>query len=236
MDTTHRTYRLSRSELASALLVTALFVVALVAAQLLREPLQHISLAHGPWGMLVYVALAILATVVAPISTVPLIPLASALWGPLATALLSIVGWTLGALIAFLIAERYGRPLVGRFVALERVDAIAHMLLGTTPFWSILVARMLLPVDLLSYAIGLFVPVSFTTYTFATLLGVAPFAFLFAYTSTLPLWAQAVTIVGALLVFLAGYVRVRAHRAHTPPAIPTPTATDGLDDDPGGIL
>jgi len=84
--------------------------------------------------MLAYIVLAIVATVVAPLSTVPLLPLGATLWGPRATALLSIAGWEVGASIAYLIARRFGRPLASYLIDLTQADTIAARLAGTHTF------------------------------------------------------------------------------------------------------
>lgn len=71
--------------------------------------------------------------------------------------------------------------------------------------------EVVVPVDILSYAVGLFVPMSYSAYLAATVLGVTPFAFVFAYSmDTLPLYLF-VTGVGvlAVLVYLLWVFRRR---------------------------
>ena len=48
-------------------------------------------------------------------------------------------------------------------------------------FMSVVLLRMVLPVDVLSYALGFFSDISLWRYTTATIIGIAPFAFIFAY-------------------------------------------------------
>jgi len=163
----------------------------------------------GLVGMATYVAAGIVATVVALVSTIPLIPIASELWGPLTTALLSIFAWGIGSIVAFLIARGYGRPLVARFADMEKVGKYEKALEGKYLFWNIVFLRMAVPVDILSYAIGLFSSVRLSTYALATFIGITPFAFVFSYVSRAPLILQIGAGLFAALAVYLGYGRVK---------------------------
>ncbi|HET9641417.1 MAG TPA: VTT domain-containing protein, partial [Candidatus Paceibacterota bacterium] len=109
------------------------------------------------------------------------------------------VGWTIGASVAFSIARRYGLPLVIRLVGERRAVDFRDRVPRTNLFASVILLRMLVPVDLLSYALGLFTDMSWRSYVVATALGVAPFGFYFAYAGTLPLWYQFLAVAIALV-------------------------------------
>jgi uncharacterized membrane protein YdjX (TVP38/TMEM64 family) len=188
----------------SGMVVGALFALATYATVAYEEYFYSLVMLQGFWGMFAYVVLAVLATVVAPFSTLPLIPIASHLWGWFATALLSILGWVIGSQIAFWIARHWGKPFLQKFLALERIDYFEHYFERERLFWSVVFLRMTVPVDILSYAIGLFSRMSATQFFLSTLIGVAPFAFVFAYVGTLPVYIQLFVLieVGALLLTL----------------------------------
>lgn len=160
----------------------------------------------GYIGMLGYVFISAIAIVIAPISTFPLIPIASAMWGWILTALLSIVGWVIGSQVAFYIARHYGKPLVEKLIGLKKIQRLENNIPTQNMFWIIVLLRMTLPVDVLSYALGLFSNVKASTYFYATTLGVTPFAFLYAYTGTLSIKDQLFTLISVgiflLLVFI----------------------------------
>ena len=132
-------------------------------------------------GSVLFTSLMFLATVVAPITILPLVPLISPVLGPFLTAMLSIVGWTLGAVVAFLIARHAGRPLLSKFVSLKSLEKYEKYLGEEARFMSIVVLRLVVPVDILSYALGLFCTISLTEYTLATVIGVSYFSFVFSY-------------------------------------------------------
>lgn len=160
----------------------------------------------GILGPIFYVFLVSLAIVIAPISAVPLIPLASELWGVFNSALLNILGWTLGAYIAFSISRRYGIPLVSRIIPLEKIYKIQSYVPKKNIFWGIVLLRMVLPVDVLSYALGIFCKIRKRDYLLATLIGVTPFAFIFAYVGTLSVIYQIFFILLAIIVIVLGYI------------------------------
>lgn len=164
---------------------------------------------YGVVGMLSYVAIAIAATVIAPFNALPLIPIAVSLWGSIVTALLSIAGWLVGAMIAFGIARRYGSVLVKKFVDMRRAEKIERLLPDKHIFWALVFLRMALPVDILSYALGALTTVRFRVYFLATLVGITPFAFLFSYAATIPIEYQ--ILAGALGFFIVfgGYRKLR---------------------------
>ena len=69
-------------------------------------------------------------------------------------------------------------------------------------FWSIVFFRMAIPVDILSYLLGLFSHIKFRTYALATVIGVIPFAFVFAYAGTLQLRYQILAFLIAVIIIL----------------------------------
>ena len=136
---------------------------------------------EGWIGMLSYVMLKIVATVVAPITVLPLIVLAAGLWGVWVAAFLTVLGWTIGSVIDFGLARKFGVPIIHRFIPLEEIYKFEDKVKVGNTFWSVVLLRMIIPVDILSYALGLFSRINFWKYVLATFIGVIPFAFAFAY-------------------------------------------------------
>jgi uncharacterized membrane protein YdjX (TVP38/TMEM64 family) len=129
---------------------------------------------------LVYIFALILSVVVAPF-TMPLFLIAGGIFGSLAASLYNIIGWSVGAIIAFLLARFLGRPVLSKFVSLKSIDKYEKKIPEKLEFFGVVLLRMVLPVDLLSYALGFFSKISFFNYTVATIIGITPFAILFAY-------------------------------------------------------
>ncbi len=138
--------------------------------------IQH----HTVLGALVYFLVVVASVVLLPFSSLPLLPLAVRAYGVVPTALLSAAGWWVGCLIAFQIA-RLGRRQLERFTSLAAVDNIEAKVPEDIGFGGIVLLRMILPVDIVSFAHGLLKRLRFRTYAGASLVGIVPFAFGWSY-------------------------------------------------------
>lgn len=135
---------------------------------------------HPVLGAGIYFVLVAASVVLLPFSSLPLLPFAAQNFGVLLTALLSAAGWWVGCLIAFQIA-RFGRRYLERITSMEAVDRIEDKIPDDVGFGGIVVLRMILPVDVVSFALGLLKRLRFRTYAVASLIGILPFAFVMSY-------------------------------------------------------
>lgn len=163
------------------LLILIIFCVGLLIWDAPLEYAQHSVSSQGLFAYVTYVAILIAAVVFMPLTVIPVIPIAAAVFGPFPTAILSIIGWSTGAAIAFLISRYLGRPILERYIDLKKFDSVLHTIPPTTHFFFVILLRMTMPVDLISYALGLTKSLSFTRYIVATIIGVSWFSFAFAY-------------------------------------------------------
>lgn len=163
--------------------LTMLGAVLLGAVLIVRHfdaPLRAFMSQHGVLGVVVYILLNITDAVLAPGSTLTLIPVAAHAWGRLPAALITIVGWTTGSLVAFFLARHWGAPLVSKIAPMSRVRRFKKFI-PRRLFWSVVFLRLVLPMDVLSYVLGLFTRMPWIEYGAATALGVAPSAFVLAF-------------------------------------------------------
>lgn len=184
--------------------VAALFALASFLAVRYESEMHALALRGGTSGMAAYVLITIVAIVVAPISTLPLMPLATSIWGWFLTGVLSIIGWTIGAQIAFMLARHFGKPLVQKLVSDGKVRELEGWVPEHNLFWTVVLLRMAIPVDILSYALGLFSRMKSVPYFLSTLIGVTPFAFVFSYLGKLPLGLQVAAVLGILALVTLG--------------------------------
>jgi len=128
----------------------------------------------GPWAPLAFVAAMTVAVVVSPVPSVPLDIAAGLAFGLFWGVVYTLVGAELGALIAFGIARRLGRPWLARRLpaaATARIDDLA----ARRGVKALLLMR-LLPVfnfDWVSYAAGL-TSISWRAFALATFVGMIP--------------------------------------------------------------
>ncbi|MEK6906115.1 MAG: VTT domain-containing protein [Nanoarchaeota archaeon] len=158
------------------------------------------------FGMITYVLIEIISIVVAPVTTLPLISVASNLWGWFNTGILSIIGWTIGSLIAFFLARIYGANIIKKFISIEKVHEIELEIPKEHIFWSVVLLRIIIPVDILSYAIGLFSKMKTREYMLSTIIGITPGAFMFAYLGTIPFLYQLIVFLTFLIIILLAWI------------------------------
>ena len=162
-------------------------------------------------GILIYILITIFAIVFAPVSMMPLIPLASNLYGVFYAAAINIIGWTIGSFIVFFICRKYGVSIIKKFVSLNEIYKWENKIPKKRVFFTLILLRMSVPVDILSYALSLLTKINFRTYALTTIIGIIPFAIVFSYLGTIPLVYQLIgfVIIGFVVVFLNRYTGVK---------------------------
>src|SRR3989344_3373103 len=137
-------------------------------------------------GILIYILITIFAIVFAPVSMMPLIPVASNIYGVFYAAIINIVGWTIGSFIVFFICKKYGISIIKKFVSHEKIYKWEKRIPKKNVFVTLILLRMSVPVDILSYALSLLTKIDFKIYALTTIIGIIPFSFVFSYLGTIP--------------------------------------------------
>lgn len=174
------------------------FAVAVWFAKTYQTTLVTLGSASPMLGVVGYVAILIAEVIAAPISSAPLVPIASAIWGPFTAGTLTLIGWTLGSIVAFELVRFIGRPTLARFIDLSRAEQLIHRWPTGDLTLGILAIRLSVPIDLVSYALGLVPGISLRPYVVGTVLGYAPYAYLWASVGSGSWWGILVTIGGGV--------------------------------------
>ena len=120
------------------------------------ERIRDLIASAGPFAPILYIAVKAVTYVVAPLSSGPIQLFSGILFGLIPGMLYTLVGEVLGGSLNFLLARRFGRPVVKRIVGAEnlpRVDAFVDQIVD----WkTLLYARLFLfsLYDFISYAVG----------------------------------------------------------------------------------
>ena len=187
-------------QIGSLIVFAIVFLVVSYLAQRYHSELALLIQSGNVLSIIGFILLtAIFVVFVIPLDIVFLIPIGTSVFGPIPTALMSIMGWTLGSTIAFGIARYFGRPVVERIIGINWMQTIENRIPKRNLFWNVVLLRMLVPVDILSYALGLIGTMSWESYILATVIGVTPFGFYFAYTGAVPFIYRVVSITVAIL-------------------------------------
>ena len=186
--------------------VLALFIVALLLERQFAAAIQGMLHDYPRLAVVVFIVTTIIAVLVPVLTNLPLVPMAVLAWGPVWTALLLLAGWVAGAGLSFMLG-RHARPLILRhFPSVNRHADIDRLIHPSYRIASLVLLRMTFPVDVLSYALGLFSrQTRVSENLLSTAIGGAPFAVLFALVPTLKPSAQVIVFVAGGLVF-AGYM------------------------------
>ena len=100
------------------IIILSLFIVSSFFAQKYHSELEdYIQDAGTIQGSILYIILTIGTVIVAPVTILPLISVLANTWGSFYVGILTIIGESLGALLAFYIAKKYGRPMAGKLTS-----------------------------------------------------------------------------------------------------------------------
>lgn len=192
-----------QKEILITVVTVLLFILTSYFSKKYAPELQNLGVLKSTFGVVVYILIMMLAVIIAPAETLPLMPVAVNIWGPNPTAIFSIIGWTIGSLISFGIARVFGERIVCYFAPKSDITKWKNLIPEKNAFWLVAFARIVLPVDIVSYAVGLFTNMTWPTYLLATVIGITPFAFVFSHGAKLPLFFQALagSIILVLVIF-----------------------------------
>src|SRR3989338_2054188 len=106
------------------LFIISLFILSSLIANIYLDELKDYAFSNYVMGVFVYIFIFAISIVVAPVSSIPLIPLASNIWGWQLAAIYSVIGWTIGDIIAFWLSRKYGKPLIKKLISLKDVEKL----------------------------------------------------------------------------------------------------------------
>lgn len=206
-----RVRRMKKTEITSLLIsvfvIAGLFILASYYFSEYESNIEGTINENTFMGMFFYVFVFVISIVFAPISALPLIPIAVNLWDIWIATLLSTLGWTAGAMVAFGISRKFGRPYVEKILPIKKMEKLEKLVPEENIFLSILFFRMVLPFDGLSYILGLFTHIRWRTFFWATFLGLIPFCLVVAYIGSLPTMFLVAGAGLALIIFVVGVLR-----------------------------
>ena len=185
----------------AALLLWLLWMLGGLLAPRLAQALQGHEVLAG-W---LFLASSALAVVLPLLSNLPLVPAAVQLWGPAWTAAALLCGWTLGSWLAFVLGRLVRHGWLKHAPGLRQATDVDRWIHPRHPLASLVLLRMAFPIDVLSFALGMFsAQTTVTRLLLSTLIGAAPFALLFAWLPQLG-WSSQLALLLAGAVVFAGY-------------------------------
>ncbi|MDH5540793.1 MAG: VTT domain-containing protein [Rhizobacter sp.] len=183
--------------------VVALFAVAALVAREAGPWLEAEGARHALLGMALFFVTSVIAVLAPMLTNLPLVPFAALAWGPGWAAVLLLAGWIAGATLSFTLGRRVREPILRRFPSVRRHADIDRLIDPRRRLLSLVLLRMTFPVDVLSYALGLFSQrTSALENALSTTLGAAPFALFFALVPVMPSGMQGAVLIVSTLLFV----------------------------------
>ncbi len=198
----------------------ALIIILFIGADLLTdtytEEITQVVESYGMEGKMFFTGMAMLAVIIPLWSNIFLLPFGVITWGPLLTAILCIIGWWFGSIASFYIARTYKEWILTKYPSLKKYELVDSLIPESHIYPSLIFLRMTMPVDILSYALGLFSKrITWQHNALTTLIGITPFAFIFSYIGIFSTATQ-VTIVIVTCILFGLFVFIRKRNASTP--------------------
>ncbi|MFA4960918.1 MAG: VTT domain-containing protein [Candidatus Pacearchaeota archaeon] len=167
--------------------------------------LKEIIQANYLLGAIFFIFIEALAIVFAPFSSTPLTPIASKTFGVLITSSLFYTGNIIGSILAFLIAKKYGKKAVSKIINIKKAEELAENLSSKNIFISLVLLRVVLPSEILSYSSGIFTKISHKMFLITLLIGAIPGSIFYAYLGSLSILYQliwwAIGIIVLIIIF-----------------------------------
>lgn len=151
-------------------------------------------------GIVTFVVIGLILSLLPAVSTLPLVPIATTLWGWQTASLVTMALWTLGSQIQFTIARRVGERRMKWFFHADQAKTI-RALVSTNAWSRAVLLRIVLDGELVSYAYGFFSHLSGFAFFTSTLVGVIVPAIFYCYIGAMPLWVQLVAMATGGLIF-----------------------------------
>lgn len=185
----------------AALLLWLMWMLGGLLAPRLAQAMQG----HETLAAWLFLASSALAVVLPLLSNLPLVPAAVQLWGLGWTAAALLAGWTLGSWLAFVLGRLVRHGWLKHAPGLRQATDVDRWIHPRHPVASLVLLRMAFPIDVLSFALGVFsAQTTAARLLLSTLIGAAPFAVLFAWLPQLRwTWQLALLLAGAGV--FAGY-------------------------------
>lgn len=155
-------------------------------------------------SMVAFVALAAVSAMFVLFSSIVTVPVAVFAWGQMQTLFLLVLGWFIGAMLAYFIGRRFGRRAAEYFVSPAALDRYGRLVVTELSVMSVVLLKLALPSEVPSFALGI-VRYPLPKYMIVLVLSELPFALWAVYLSGALIADQRAVFV---LLLLAGFLGV----------------------------
>ncbi len=200
-------------------IVIVAFVVAIALVFLFEDPLAQLRGffvdQNFLWSSIVYTFLLAISVIVSPLTIAPAVPFIAKILSPQVTFFLTIIGWFVGSVGAFLAIRFFGERKLGYIFPVKILKENRQNFPKDGNFFTLLQIRLFSAIDRFSYFLGSRSTVSFSTFALVSLAGSLPTAFIFSYSADAIASGDKVLLFGlffAVLMIFIAYVLQKGWR------------------------
>ena len=169
------------------LIIILASVIAFALVYVLHDPLTQLRTIFVDQNLIltsvIFTIILSASVIVSPFTIAPAVPFVAKILSPPVTFILTIVGWTIGSVVAYLVARYGGKDLISKVYPSNRLDHTKYAFSKSPGFFALLQTRLFSQLDNFSYFVGLYTQTSFARFLVVTIVGAFPAAFIFSYSA-----------------------------------------------------
>jgi len=159
---------------------------------------------HPFAGVMFFVFLTALSSLLSPFSSIPFVPFSVAIFGGFPTIVFLMLGWMTGAIISYFLGVTVDKAFLQNLTSVEKINYYKDKISAHSHFYTIMVFRLALPAEITGYSLGI-LRYNFGKYLLAVFLSEIPFAVLAVFSSQAFLEKNFIIFSG-LVLLTAGLV------------------------------
>lgn len=133
-------------------------------------------------AIVIFVLAAALSAMFSFFSSIPLVPIAVAIFGANVTFLMLLSGWVLGGTAAYMVGKYAGYPFLKNLAPIKAIERQRVAISAESEFFIVLLFRLAMPAEIPGYMLGA-IKYHFWKFLLATFISEAPFALITSYGS-----------------------------------------------------
>ncbi len=161
-------------------------------------------------GVFVYVFAMFFLVLFIPISTIPIVPVATGVFGTLEGALLTAIAWIVGGITAFHFSKKHKNTVIRFSPVLGKLASVLDNNVVHISFLRLAVLKMVLPVGVGSYIFGLSKSLRIKRFVYVSIVEAFVVLFMIATATTLPPFYQQIAILVFILFLFRGVLYLRS--------------------------
>ncbi len=153
-------------------------------------------------GIFIFLVFAIMSAMLVFFTSIIFVPVAVFAWGETATFFLLLLGWSIGAIIAYFIGKKLGRTAVEYILSKKKISGYDDLVTKEMGIFDVILLKLALPSEVPSFFLGI-VHYPFLKYILVVIISELPFAIWAVYLSGVFIEDKRLVFTGVLIASVA---------------------------------